>query len=161
MKNKKTIILLAALGVIHAKKVLAQDVSSTLGNESNDPAVVAESLDIHPETIRVLKMFLDLGALGYDEKTGVVFINPSNLPEFVIEALDSSSEAVFDEETQLYILDDRFVEALAATHSFSRLANSDATVINIKIMERLKRDLSPILREDLKIYSKSSFMAGF
>lgn len=159
--NKKTVMILAALGVIHAKEGWAQDYFGATNLEDGRPALNVESLQIHPETLRVLKMFSDLGALGFDEEEGMVFVDPSKIPVFVIAALEHSDEVLFDEERGLYILDDHFVEVLATTHSFSRLARPDAAVINAKILERLKRDTSPVLRDDLRIYAKSSFMAGF
>lgn len=159
--NKKTVMILAALGVIHAKEGWTQDYLGATSSADGKPTMNAESLQIHPETLRVLKMFSDLGALGFDEEEGIVYVDPSKLPVFVIAALEHSSEVLFDEERGLYILDDHFVEVLATTHSFSRLARPDAAFINAKILERLKRDTSPVLRDDLRTYAKSSFMAGF
>ncbi len=158
--NKKTILVLAALGMTQAKEVLANEFSTLPVVGSNDPAIVAESLQINVDTVRVLKMFADMGALQFNSGDGSVQIDPTHLPNFLIAGLSESNEVVLDQDTDVFVLTDSFVNVLATNHVFTRLGQIESVQTNKAILERLKERSTPIPREDQVIYAKASFIAG-
>lgn len=157
--NKKTIMILAALGMTQAQNVLADDISTISNTNINDPSIIAESLQINVDTVRVLKMFSDMGALNFD-KDGTVFVDPTNLPNFLISKLSESGEVLLDEKNDVFILDDAFVNVLATNHVFTRLGRIDSLTANKTILENLKKQATPVPRRDQVTYAKASFISG-
>jgi hypothetical protein len=58
--NKKTMMVLAALGIAQAKETLANDLMGLPVVNSTNPAIVAQSLQVNVDTVRVLRMFADM-----------------------------------------------------------------------------------------------------
>ena len=158
--NKKTILTLAALGIIQANESIADDTVAQPVVSTSDPGIVAESLQVNVDTVRVLKMFSDLGALQFNSMNGTVAVDPATLPNFIIEKLVDSNEVDLDQSNDLFVLTDSFVNVLASNHVFSKLGSYDAIVANKKILDKLKENSTPVPREDQRVHSKASFIAG-
>lgn len=156
--NKKALFVLAALGVTQAKESLANDFGVNSGVTTSDPSVVAESFHVNLDTVRTLKMFSDMGALQFNNVDGSVFVDPTNLPNALIEKLHESNEVVFNEDADLFVLTDSFMNTLASQHTFSRLGTVPSITANQEILKRLKERTTPIRRDDLILYSRSSFI---
>lgn len=158
--NKKTILIMAALGAIQGKEAMAYDFSTLPDMDTTDPAVVAESLQVNIDTVRILKMFADMGALKFNSSDGSVQIDSEQLPNFLFQRLSESDEVVFDQENNVFILADSFINVLASQHIFSKLGHASSIETNRAILEELKERSTAIPREDQLLYSKASFIAG-
>ncbi len=159
MKLKRNkIVLLAALGLIPAVDALGGDHEPVVNINTDDPRAIAESLQVNVDTIRVLEMFSQMGALNFDNEIQQVYISPDHLPNALIEKLHDSDEVEFDEDSDRFVLKDVFVNTLAKNHAFSRLGTITSIKSNDEILKRLKENSTPVLREDQLMYSRHSFI---
>ena len=159
MKIKRNkILILAALGLIPTVDALAGDQEPVVSFNTDDPRAIAESLQVNIDTIRVLKMFSQMGALQFNNEKQLVYISPDQLPNALIEKLHDSDEVEFDEESDIFILKDVFVNTLAKDHAFSRVGTVKSIKSNDEILKKLKESSTPVLREDQLMYSRHSFI---
>ena len=122
-----------------------------------DPSIIVESLNIHPGTIETLKMLNSFDALFFEFDSGKVFIDPSKLPEDILERLESSQESYFNEETGLYELVSEFVVALTRDRAFSKTETGTGLIANDELLKSLNEKTDPHLRGDLITYSRENF----
>ena len=154
--DKKIIVMLTALGFVPVNNAMATD--HTINLNDTDPRVIAESFNINLDTIRVLQMFSRMGALRFNRVDGKVSVDPGAIPNTLIAKLHDSAEVTFDEETDTFILSEAFVNVLAANRTFYQLGTYPAMRTNEDILKSLKEKSTPILRDDLILYSRHSFI---
>jgi hypothetical protein len=158
--NKKTMMVLAALGIAQAKETLANDLMGLPVVNSTNPAIVAQSLQVNVDTVRVLRMFADMGALQFNNESGSVEVNPTNLPNVMVRGLSESTEVALDEGRDVYVLTDSFVSVLAQNHVFTQLGTQESVQANRTILNRLRENTTPVPRQDQVYHAESSFIAG-
>ncbi|MBT4761918.1 MAG: hypothetical protein HOO06_09500 [Bdellovibrionaceae bacterium] len=156
--TKKEIIILAALGLVPVKEVLASDFENGINLNPDSPSLRAENLQINPDTLRVLKMFSQMNAINFDNDAHKILIKPEQLPNILIIQLHNSKEVEFDEEANVFFLKEEFINTLARDHAFSRLGTVPSIETNKEILKRLKENSTPVLREDQILYSRHSFI---
>jgi hypothetical protein len=158
--NKTTLAVLAAIGMTQAND--AQAMGPIWGSGTNDQgaAIVSEEIGINQDTVRVLKMFSDMGALQFDIENGSASVIADNLPNALIGALVESDEVVLNEETDSFDLTPSFLNALASKRVLNQLGRADGMATNAKILEKLKKEATPVLRDDVRAHSEHSFISG-
>ena len=156
--NKKKLVLLAVLGLITDKEASALSIDNRDYFSGDDINHIAESLQVHPGTLRFLKMLSQMGALEFHRER--VTIHPDHLPEDMIKKLHESAETHFEKETGMFTLRETFVNTLATNHTFSQIGTYTSVKANQDILKRLKEKTTPVLREDLILYSTQRFMPG-
>ena len=149
-------------GLVDNEGYLWRSVPEVYQHATPEEALTEARAQVHKALdagIDVTHLDTHMGALNFD-KDGTVFVDPTNLPNFLISKLSESGEVLLDENNDVFILDDAFVNVLATNHVFTRLGRIDSLTANKTILENLKKQATPVPRRDQVTYAKASFISG-
>ena len=155
MKNK-IVISFGSLGLALSSvghELAMEDKKSWIDEASN----IHEKSAINSAIMETIKEIDAHGAFIVDERAGVIYIDPLKLPEYMRDRLLQAKEVTEVLESDLVKLDEKFSFILAKNNAFKKVGTPEGHFINQVIVENLKQNATPILREEMAEYLSANF----
>ena len=159
--KKKIVVSLGTLGMAIPSLLngMSPPEAKHLGSKIVDftPSKIRKDIHINPKTIEVVKEIASHEAFLINDEEGSIYIDLSKLPRDLRDELSESQEVVEIPESCLLKLDQGFANVLATQNAFKRTETLEGVIINQIMLNKLKQDATPILKEDMQRYLTTSF----